>query len=151
MNPVFCRSCPIAAYCSLNCRAADACHIEGGRECGQPWPLLLSDDARLALRLAAKLAKVSAGFQVQIGCFLKLGFKGVCKEYGQSNNVRSFVGGRQQQWKQQHPACEFPRTSLGSSSIFGRAPYCAVGMLGLQLLDQWERWITRDTAFITEF
>lgn len=60
LNPVYCRACPLAAYCSLECREADADHVAGGLECGLPWPLLLPDDARLALRLAVKLAQVRA-------------------------------------------------------------------------------------------
>lgn len=56
--PLYCRACPCAAYCSWQCREADAWHVAGGPECGVPWPLLLPDDARLALRLALKLARV---------------------------------------------------------------------------------------------
>ena len=58
VNPIYCRSCATIAFCSAACRvgaATDACHAPGGPECGVPWPGLLPNDVRLALRLASRL------------------------------------------------------------------------------------------------
>ena len=69
MNPVFCRSCAAVAFCSTACRDGDtdAGHAAGGPECGLPWPVLLPDNARLALRLALKLV-LPVSSSAQLSC-----------------------------------------------------------------------------------
>ena len=56
-----CRRCPLAAYCSLSCREADAFHVPGGPECGLPWPVLLPFHLVLALRLARRQLQEVSG------------------------------------------------------------------------------------------
>lgn len=60
--PLFCPACPLATFCSTECRAASA-HQPGGCECGVPWTLLLPQDAVLASR-AVRRAQSGVRFQL---------------------------------------------------------------------------------------
>ncbi|KAG2485192.1 hypothetical protein HYH03_016081 [Edaphochlamys debaryana] len=49
--PYPCQYCPMALYCSPQCRDADPYHVPGGAECGLPWASLLPEEGLLAARL----------------------------------------------------------------------------------------------------
>lgn len=60
-SPCYCPRCPLPAYCSAACRAADRFHRPGGPECGRPWTVLLPAEALAALRLAWRLRQEHGG------------------------------------------------------------------------------------------